>query len=1313
MADDLAQKPTVFKVDQPLKSAPGLKGGEQFVPVERHTFGEKAIAEFRTGTALGSVTLDAPELTNIIDRGFLPTVPEGREDFASDYAKALNQDDWGRIDQDITKAIKLKATAAELPMLAQLGIQLLDPINYASFAGILSKVKASSDIATSAMQGSLQAVLGTAAQEGVISQNDITRTLGESGLNIGFAAGIGGTLGAAFHGTYGVIAKEKNSSPGQVKADVEEDINIELFGNVNDSMEALKARGMTEEEAAQEIFLRGNGSEQIAEMSQNVEHQSGGAAAVERTIKTLEESGLKLNPAVKAFLHTPFARQSLQLRLITSDNQLSREVVQHIAEMGEYLDVNFKNQAGPQSIETNVKLWAKGEANVNDIMRQAHSEMVFNRDPKLLDDMRVRFGKDDRMTFSEFKEKVFESSASMQPTGIKVIDDAADKINDEFFAPTLERLKATGLVDKDTTGTEFRRNYVPIFYDMDALNNPKNQKAFLKDTRQSMIDEKKEAQVRVMHVDIELQPKRDDLKQHVRQVKSLEKSIKENMAVMKENMMDNAMAALDKVQVLPSTKGKSKPSQKQADAAARKAFKDAFELEMGKVVDAANVSAFKSLTWTDATSKVLKDAFPDASIELDKITDSIGRSVDKHVPPEHVAQVNESVKLELDRVIKDATREAAEAHKKSIDAQAATIKKNGKTLSPDEAANKLAREMSQKVKNAYERRVREAVSKATKESKENIHKLTKEIDEIRKRNDHDMWKAETDFKEIEIIAERRLSDLRGTPVGRIGHNEDTFKVTSNVKGGKPGSTKQVKWKVPMSTKMPYIVKDMGQVVSRYTRTIAPEVEIRESPMFAVDDTEFFNALPSDDSLRDLMSDSDPTGAKMLWDIRESWLSKMSDARSNNKSSEILANMDKQMKQDLKDVKDALDIVRNQYGIPEDPLSMKHRIPNFLINWSYVKSLGGMVVSALTDPAKIIMRNGFARTYSSVLKPMIADIKGFNLSRREIRRGIGVVEYMMNTRVKQAANLMDDHARFSKAEKAMGYISDTFGKYTGMAYWNQFMKEMSGVTSQERMIRAMYDDARPGPMKRDDEILLRWAGIEPADSKAITDLIDVHGDGDYSVILPNINAWENLPNGTGPAKKLRAAVTKDIDTTIVTPGMDRPTMTRDGYMRMVTQFQSFGFSSVEKTFIPAMQNPDKAMFSGLTVQVSLGMMVYALKTLQSGKELSDDPTEWLREGLDRGGSFGVLMNYNNMLEKVSRGHIGLGPMMGIDKEVSRFQSRGVAESVIGPWYGIAKSSAEVVGSLLSGESPNGHTLRTLMPYQNHTALSKGFDLIEGK
>ena len=161
---------------------------------------------------------------------------------------------------------------------------------------------------------------------------------------------------------------------------------------------------------------------------------------------------------------------------------------------------------------------------------------------------------------------------------------------------------------------------------------------------------------------------------------------------------------------------------------------------------------------------------------------------------------------------------------------------------------------------------------------------------------------------------------------------------------------------------------------------------------------------------------------------------------------------------------------------------------------------------------------------------------------------------------------------------------------------------------------------------------------------------------------NTQAWQDAEAAT----TYRAAIQREVDKIIVTPGQDKPLFMSREMGGVIGQFKTFAFASTQRMLLSGLQQRDLAALNGAILGMGLGMVSYALKT--DHNKLSDNPAKWVTEGIDRSGALAWMMDVNNTMEKITGGAIGINPLIG-ENGASRYASRDAASAVFGPSYGL--------------------------------------------
>ncbi len=490
-----------------------------------------------------------------------------------------------------------------------------------------------------------------------------------------------------------------------------------------------------------------------------------------------------------------------------------------------------------------------------------------------------------------------------------------------------------------------------------------------------------------------------------------------------------------------------------------------------------------------------------------------------------------------------------------------------------------------------------------------------------------------------------------------------------------------------------------------SRTFSIEDQRIES--FLEDDIEligrtYLRSMASDVELQTRFGSTDL--AKEIDGIKADYLKLINKADTNAERKALAGRRDS----DIKDIAAMRDLLRGTYARSGNPDSAFVRINKGIRRFNLVRVGGGFMVSSLPDVGSIVMAHGVRRVLGDAVIPMIRNFKGFRMAANEVKLTGTAWDMVLDTRALSFADLGDEFGRLSRFERGFESLSRTFVLANGLSPWNSAMKQFTGVVTQARILDAVTafktGKAKPGELEK-----LAQSGIPKEDWLPIAELFERHGATDRGVRLANTVEWAG-EEAVRLRNVFRAAVAKDVDTIIVTPGIaDKPLWMSTQTGAMIGQFKSFAMSSVQRVMLLRLQQRDAAALNGLFLATGLGMMVYAQKTLQAGRPLSDDPGVWIREGVDRSGVTGFIFDANNILEKFTRNTIGINALTG-GPTASRYASRNVTGALVGPTLGLVETAAKVTGAIATRDvnQSDVRAIRRLVPYQNLFYMDKLFD-----
>lgn len=229
------------------------------------------------------------------------------------------------------------------------------------------------------------------------------------------------------------------------------------------------------------------------------------------------------------------------------------------------------------------------------------------------------------------------------------------------------------------------------------------------------------------------------------------------------------------------------------------------------------------------------------------------------------------------------------------------------------------------------------------------------------------------------------------------------------------------------------------------------------------------------------------------------------------------------------------------------------------------------------------------------------------------------------------------------------------------------------------------------------------------------MFQAHGETLDGVRVANTEAWGDDAAAANLRRAYRAAINKDVDSIIVTKSVgDVPLFANTPAGRALLQFRSFALASNQRVLLRGLQEDKTRFVGGVVGMTTIGAFIYALKQLEAGRDLSDNPGTWIAEGLDRSGIFSVAFELNNAMEKIGApglyaGTAAMFPDASQRQPASRYAIRSKVGSFLGPSFETATDTVGLVSlgfenarRAASGEGPaltegDVGTIRRLTPY----------------
>lgn len=406
-------------------------------------------------------------------------------------------------------------------------------------------------------------------------------------------------------------------------------------------------------------------------------------------------------------------------------------------------------------------------------------------------------------------------------------------------------------------------------------------------------------------------------------------------------------------------------------------------------------------------------------------------------------------------------------------------------------------------------------------------------------------------------------------------------------------------------------------------------------------------------------------------------------------------------------------LRHTWGLPSDPEAIGFRLGKTLLNLNTVRLMGGVAISSIPDIARPIFRYGLTRAMRDGFLPLITDFKNMKMTMKEVKWLAGGLDATMQSRASAVFDLLDDVGRGSKFEQFLEGSSRKIGMVGLFDEWTAKMKQFSGAVAHTKFmdsIETIVNGGKAIDVKEATRFLAENGIDEGYAEKIWQQMVKAGGadkvDGRW---WPNTQEWD-----AGIRQVYSQAITREVNNSIITPGIDKPLWMDQSIMgRVVGQFRSFSLASTSRTTISGMQQRDAAVVNGVLSALAFGALGYYTYGMIAGGDtkermLNATPAAWADEALQRSGLLGVFSELQRVAENIPATQ-PYATFSGV--RTTRRGGDNLIEALAGPSLGAVTTAADVLTSAHDPDQRTVHQMRTLVPFQNVFYLRQMFDLME--
>ena len=527
------------------------------------------------------------------------------------------------------------------------------------------------------------------------------------------------------------------------------------------------------------------------------------------------------------------------------------------------------------------------------------------------------------------------------------------------------------------------------------------------------------------------------------------------------------------------------------------------------------------------------------------------------------------------------------------------------------------------------------------------------------------------------VTDAEIAEIRDMVTNKILGN-NAGRLPYEITLAERGPLKERTFQIPDHLIEDFLESDIDVIARQYTRTMAPDVEI--------------NRMFGDVAMKTEVEE-----------INNSYTRAINEATTEKQRLQL----EKKQKSDVRDIEAMRDRLRGTYGAPSDPGAFFVKAGRTIRDVNFMSLLGGMTLSAIPDASRLVAVNGL-KPVSKGLLQLAKSPARLRMAKAEARKAAVGLDMVLNSRAASLAEITDAYQRGSAFERGVRGASDTFSKLTLMSQWNAVMKQFGGAITSDRIVSEslMWAD---GSISSSNIKRLAASGIDEQMAKRIANQFKNYGD-DGTIKLINGDSWDDLE----ALDTFKSAVLKDVDRTIVTPGVgEKPLWTSGEMGKTIFQFKSFAASAHHKILLADLQYRDASALNGFLIAAALGTLTYGVKQYTAGREISSNPNQIIVESLDRSGAFGYFWDVNNIAAKMTNGEVSVQKVFGADP-VSRYASRNIIGAMFGPSVGKIEDVRSITGNLSSeGELSQSdiRKLRRMLPGQNLFYMRQLLDKLE--
>lgn len=335
-------------------------------------------------------------------------------------------------------------------------------------------------------------------------------------------------------------------------------------------------------------------------------------------------------------------------------------------------------------------------------------------------------------------------------------------------------------------------------------------------------------------------------------------------------------------------------------------------------------------------------------------------------------------------------------------------------------------------------------------------------------------------------------------------------------------------------------------------------------------------------------------------------------------------------------------LQNTRDITAHPDSwMEARLPALIKNATHTIVGGALAISNVADFHRSVVEYGFTRTFKNEWSLWIKDLEGWQ-KRTEMTEAIGLALEDQKAEVQRNLRNVNEHyIPETKVEQLAEKGASLMSRLNMMdRVANTHQKAFSSGT------QSFLIDSIPrflaGELGEADIARLKRLGVNKQSAKSIQKAFDEGAKKVTDRGTAYVEPWEGDSFTT-----FAAAVRKGVYITQTVPSRaELFDFQVQGMTSLLFMYRNWTMAANNRLLSATLSNRDSALMAGAIASIGLGAMVTVAREAINGSSENlpwNDPEQFLRRSIDNGGYLGLVGEANNLVSRITDGHVDLNPV----------------------------------------------------------------------